>query len=108
MTVRKSPAAVPIAASPYAASCPVQRGEILSSGLRLRSGREDGPLVILQDSEPARQIGGCVVARIMRHAQVGAQERCRELLDGVAFTAEPARQIAVQAMLCSGPMRNLV
>lgn len=55
---------------------------------------DDGPLVVLQHLEPAFQIGGGVVARIVGHSKISAEERSGELgyqlLDGVAFTAESA------------------
>jgi hypothetical protein len=79
----------------------LQGREVVSGGLSIRSGRDDGPLVVLKDGEPICQIGSRVVARIMGNTpQIGAQERSgelgNELFDRVAFAAESAGQIPVR------------
>lgn len=90
---------------PWCPSPPTVLVQIVGRSLSLGGRRDDRALVVLQHLEPAFQIGGGIVARIVGHSEISAEERSRELgnqlLDGVAFTAESAAQVTVEAMLCA-------
>jgi len=49
--------------------------------LRLAGGGEDRPLVVLQDLQPRRDIGGVVVAGFRRDAKIGAEKRRADFRD---------------------------
>ena len=59
----------------------LQGNEILRGGLRLRSRRDDGALAAFQHGQATRKICSSIIAWIVCHSQVGAQERCCELRD---------------------------
>jgi hypothetical protein len=50
----------------------LQRAEIIGCLLRVAGGGEDRPLVVLQDLQPWRDLGGVVVASFRRDAKIGA------------------------------------
>jgi|GEM_PF-3556123 len=84
---------------------PLQPVQIVGCGLAFGGRGDDGPLVVLQRLEPAFQVGCGIISRIVGHSEISAEECSGELgnqlLDGVAFTAEAAAQIAIKAMLCA-------
>ena len=59
----------------------LQVSEIIRGPLRVGGGLKDRPLVVLQDLEPGRNIGGVVVPDVRGNAKVSAQERRAELGD---------------------------
>ena len=50
----------------------LQPMQIIGGLLRVAGGGEDRPLVVLQDLQPRRDIGGVVVAGFGRDAKIGA------------------------------------
>ena len=54
---------------------PVQPMQIIGGLLRVAGGGENRPLVVLQDLQPRRDIGGVVVAGFRRDAKIGAEKR---------------------------------
>ncbi|MBB5704656.1 hypothetical protein FHS76_004586 [Ochrobactrum daejeonense] len=62
--------------------------QIIGSRLCFGSCGDNGAFVGLQDSQPISDVSGCVIVRIMGHAQVSAKESCRqfgnELFDRVS------------------------
>jgi hypothetical protein len=59
----------------------LQAVEIIGGLLRMAGGGEDRPLVVLQDFELGRDIGGVVVARLRRDPKIGTQEGCADFRD---------------------------
>ena len=64
-------------------------------GLRgFGGGREDGFLVVLQNTEPVLDIAGMIAARLGRDAEIAAKEGCAKLgdqfFDGIGFISEAA------------------
>ena len=59
----------------------LQAVEIIGGLLRVAGGGEDRPLVVLQDREPRRDIGGVVVAGFRRDAKIGAEKRRADFRD---------------------------
>jgi hypothetical protein len=55
--------------------------EIIGGLLRVAGRGEDRTLVVLQDREPRRDIGGVVVAGFRRDAKIGAEERRADFSD---------------------------
>ena len=49
--------------------------QIIGGLLRVAGGGEDRPLVVFQDLQPRRDIGGVVVAGFRRDAKIGAEKR---------------------------------
>jgi predicted GNAT superfamily acetyltransferase len=49
--------------------------QIIGGLLRMAGGGEDRPLIVLQDLQPRRDIGGVVVAGFRRDAKIGAEKR---------------------------------
>ena len=47
--------------------------QIIGSLLRMAGGGEDRPLVVFQDFQPGRDIGGVFVAGLRRDAKIGAK-----------------------------------
>ena len=85
--------------------------EVNSSALRVGGGTKDGPLIVLQDLEPVRDIGRMVLTRLQGQLKIGGQERCAQLGDqlffGIAFiTPLLAAQVAIQACRMLGPVRG--
>jgi hypothetical protein len=50
----------------------LQAVQIIGGLLRVAGGGEDRPLVVLQDFQPGRDIGGVVVAGFRRNAKISA------------------------------------
>jgi hypothetical protein len=70
---------------------------------------KDGPLILLQHGEPVAQIGGVVVARLGRDAEVAAQEGGPDFGDqlfaSVTLVAEPLpTKLPVEAIRVLGPV----
>jgi hypothetical protein len=59
----------------------LQPVKIIGGLLRVAGGGEDRPLVVLQDFEPGRDIGGVVVAGFGRNAKVGAEKSRADFCD---------------------------
>lgn len=49
--------------------------------LRVGGGGDDEPLVVLQDLQPARDVGGVILARLEGQTEVRAEEGGAELCD---------------------------
>ncbi len=87
--------------------------EEIHRALGMGCGGEDRPLVPAQELEPVSQVGGVILARLGRDAEIRAQEGSAQLGDeflaGVARVAEalPA-EVAVEAARMLGPVRQLV
>ena len=79
----------------------LQAVQIIDGALRVGGGGEDRALVFLQHLEPVPQIGGVVVSRLRRDAEVGAEESGSQLgnqfLAGVGVIAKPFAQDTRQA-----------
>jgi len=45
----------------------------IHGALRVGGGLEDGPLVVLEDFEPAIEKSGVVIAKFQRKAEIGSQ-----------------------------------
>jgi hypothetical protein len=76
--------------------------EMIGSALCVGSGAKDGPLIVLQDLEPVRDIGRMVLTRLQGQLKIGGQECCAQLGDqfffGIAFIAPLlAAKVAIQA-----------
>jgi hypothetical protein len=56
----------------------LQAVQIIGGLLRVAGGGEDRPLVVFQDFEPGRDIGGVVVAGLRRDAKIGAEKGTSE------------------------------
>jgi hypothetical protein len=50
----------------------LQAVQIIGGLLRMAGGGEDRPLVVFEDFQPGRDIGGVVVAGFRRDAKIGA------------------------------------
>jgi len=59
----------------------LQRVKIIGGLLRMAGGGEDRPLVVFQDFQPGRDIGGVVVAGFRRDAKIGAKKSCADFRD---------------------------
>ena len=86
--------------------------KVISNGLSLGGGCDDRPLVLLENLQPAFQIGRGVLAWIVLNAKVCAYEGRRqfrnELFHVISFSPEPAGKIAIETVFCAGPMTKLV
>ena len=49
--------------------------QIIGGALRMRSGGEDGAVVLLQHVEPGCEIGRVIVARLGGYAEIGTEKR---------------------------------
>lgn len=89
--------------------CALKAVKIVSDSLSLCGGCDDCPLILLENLQPAFEIGRCVLARIVLNAKVCAYEGRRkfgnELFHGIGFRPEPAGKIAIQTLFCAGPVR---
>ena len=70
----------------------LQAGREVGSALRVRSGGDDGALVLLQDGQPVADVGGVIFAGFEGEPEVSGQEGASHLGDklfaGVAGIAE--------------------
>lgn len=76
-------------------------------------GGEDRALVVLQHLHPGVDIGGLILARLGREAEVGGEERATEfsdkLLGGVAFVAPAlAAEFPIQLGGMTSPVASLM
>ena len=75
--------------------------EEIHGALGVGGGGEDRPLVLLEDFEPALDVGRVILAGLQLQPEIGCQERAAQLGDqlflGVAFIAPAlAPEVAVQ------------
>ena len=77
----------------------LQAVEIIGGALRVGCGAENRPLVLIQNLEPARQIGGVVVPDLRCDPEVSTQESGSQLgnqfFSSIRMTAKTARKITI-------------
>src|SRR6202051_1324486 len=76
-------------------------------------GAEYRPLVVLQDLDPRRDIGGVIVANLRRQVEIGGKEGGAKfgdkLFHGVSFGAIAlAPEVAVKSRRVTSPVRRLM
>jgi hypothetical protein len=90
----------------------LQAVEVVGGSLRVGSGGKDGALVLAQNLEPARQIGGVIGAGLGGKLEVGAEEGSTELgdefLEGIGVIAEAFAEFAGHAGRMAGPVDELM
>jgi len=87
----------------------LQARQVVSRPLRMSGGSEDCPLVVLQDFEPALNVGSVVGARLGHQGKIGTKERraqfCHQFFFGIArVTPDLAAKLTVKAAFVLGPV----
>src|ERR1035438_7923643 len=84
--------------------------EVIGCSLGMGSGGKNGAVVVLQNLQPCRDIGGVLLPRFLLQFEVGAQESRAQLgnefLAAVTFIAPAlAAEVAVEALRVLRPVR---
>ena len=87
--------------------------EVIGGSLGMGGCRENGAVVVLEDFQPCRDIGGVLFARLLMQFEIGAQESGAKLgnkfLAAVTFVAIAlAAQVAVKALRVLRPVGDFV
>ena len=86
--------------------------QVVGGALRMRRGREDRALVLLQDLQPVAKIGGVVVADLWRDAEVstekGGAQLGDKLFEGVGVIPKALAEFPRLAAFVAGPADQLV